>query len=177
MVIDKENNEPVMKAKNYILYIDQILAVSNRLDGLVVISLVECAVFAINEQLTFISSLIIQSDNANQYHNPYLLVGIHLLNIKMYKKVVISEYIHSETQDRKIILDAYSASTNRHLITFMKICRENRITKIQRAAGLVFALSFNTGKRNTMVQLFDTDTNVLGKLETKLSRIVTKIKL
>ena len=59
----------------------------------------------------------------------------------------------------------------------MKIWRENHTTKIQTAAGLAFALSFNTGVRNMMVQLIDTDTNVLGQLETKLTQIVTKMKL
>ena len=176
MVIDKETNEPVMIAKKYIVYIDQILEESNRQDGLVDISLIECVVVTIHEQLTFITSLIIQSDNTNLYQNPYLILGIHLLNIKMYSKIFISEYIHSETQDGKTILDAHFATTNRHLITFMKVWRENRITKVQTAAGLAFALSFNTGVRNTMVQLIDPDRNVLGELENKLTAIVKKMK-
>ena len=177
MVYDNENNEPVMAAKKYIVYVDQILEESNRQDGLVVISLIEAAVVAIHDQLPFISSLIIQSDNANQYQNPHLILGLHLVNMKMHRKIFISEYIHSETQDGKTILDAHFATTNRHLITFMKIWRQNRITKIQTAAGLAFALSFNAGVRNTLVQLIDPNREVLGQLERELAPIVKKMKL
>jgi len=177
MVYDNENNEPVMIAKKYIVYVDQILEESNRQDGLVVISLIEAAVVAIHDQLPFISSLIIQSDNANQYQNPYLILGLHLVNMKMYRKIFISEYIHSETQDGKTILDAHFATTNRHLITFMKIWRQNRVTKIQTTKGLAFALSFNAGVRNTMVQLIDPNREVLGQLERELAPIVKKMKL
>ena len=125
-----DNGEKMMFAKKHIIYIDQILEDGNRQDGLVVISLLESAVTAIYDQLPFISNIAIQSDNANQYQNPYLILGIHLINTNMKGKIFISQFIHSETQDGKTILDAHFATTNRHLIVFMKIWRDNFVTRI-----------------------------------------------
>ena len=171
-----DNGEKMMFAKKHIIYIDQILEDGNRQDGLVVISLLESAVTAIYDQLPFISNIAIQSDNANQYQNPYLILGIHLINTNMKGKIFISQFIHSETQDGKTILDAHFATTNRHLIVFMKIWRDNRVTRIQTPAGLAFALSFNAGIRNTMVQLIEPNRSVLQSLESKLTQIVKGMK-
>ena len=170
------NGDPLMFAKKHIIYIDQILEDGNKQDGLVVISLIESAVAAINDQLPFISSVIIQSDNANQYQNPYLVLGIHLININKKGKIFVSQFIHSETQDGKTILDAHFATTNRHLMVFMKIWRDNRVTKVQTPAGLAFALSFNAGIRNTMVQLIEPNRLVLESIESELTKVVKVMK-
>ena len=175
ILIDDEGNQ-VMYAKKHIVYVDQILEDGNRQDGFVVISLIESVAVAINEQLPFIHDVIIQSDNANQYQNPYLVLGIHLINVKMRGNLFISEFVHSETQDGKTILDAHFATTNRHLVIFMKVWRNNRVTRVQTAAGLVFALSFNAGIRNTMVQLIEPNRQVLESLERELSNIVKVMK-
>ena len=171
-----DNGKEVMFAKKHIIYIDQILEDGNKQDGLVVISLIESAVTAIHEHLPFINSIIIQSDNANQYQNAYLILGIHLINMNMKGKIFISEFIHSETQDGKTILDAHFATTNRHLMVFMKIWRVNRITRVQTPAGLAFALSFNAGIQNTMVQLIEPNRSVLDKIESELTQVVKVMK-
>ena len=76
-------------------------------------------------------------------------------------KILINEFIHSETQHGKTILDAHFATTNRHLKNFMLTYTQNRVTRIQTPLGLAFALSFNTGVRNTIVQLIElSDTNM-----------------
>ena len=120
ILIDDEGNE-VMYTKKHIVYVDQILEDGNRQDGFVVISLIESVAVSINEQLPFIHDIIIQSDNANQDQNTYLILGIYLINVKMRGNLFISEFVHSETQDGKTILDAHFATTNRHLVIFMKI--------------------------------------------------------
>ena len=57
-----------MFAKKYIVYIDQISEDGNKQDGFVVILLIESTVTAISEQLSFISDVIIKSNNnANKY--------------------------------------------------------------------------------------------------------------
>ena len=171
-----DNGESIMAPKKYIVYIDQVLEDGNRQDGLIVISLIESALVGIHDQLPFINEIIIQSDNANQYQNPLLILSLHLINMKMKNKIFISEYIHSETQDGKTILDAHFATTNRHILRFMKIWRENRITRVQTPAGLAFALSFNSGIRNTMIQLIEPNRNILSNLETKMEKIIKAMK-
>ena len=117
-----------------------------------VIALLESCVSLLHLQLPFINELVIQSDNATTYQNGHLVIGIHLLNIKMKNKIFISDFIHSETQHGKTILDAHFASTNRHLKNFMLSYKQNRITRIQTPHGLAFSLPFNSGVRNSMVQ-------------------------
>ena len=94
---------------------------------------------------------IIQSDNANQYQNPLFVLSLHFINMKMKNKIFINKYIHSETQDGKIIMDAYFVTTNQHMLHCIKVWRENHITRVQPPAGLAFALLFNSDVRNTMV--------------------------
>ena len=58
----------------------------------------------------------------------------------------------------------------------MKNWNRNRVTKIQTPCGLAFALSFNTGIRNTMVQLIDMDKPTLNEFEATMDHIVKKMK-
>ena len=124
---DKHNIEydvngcEIHEARKNIVYIDQILESSNKQDGMMVISLLEAALVAINDQLPFINEIILQSDNAMSYQNPQVLFGIHLLNMKYHNNIYISEFTHSETQDGKTLLDAHFASMNKHLLSFMKM--------------------------------------------------------
>ena len=174
-IVDKDGKE-VYYTKKYIIYIDQILQGSNKQDGMTVIALLEACVTSLHIQLPFISRLIIQSDNATTYQNGHLVVGIHLLNIKMKNKIFICDFVHSETQHGKTILDAHFASTNRHLKNFMLTYKQNRVTRIQTAHGLAFALSFNSGVRNTMIQLVEFDEGKSALLSTALTQIVKSAK-
>ena len=133
---DKHNIEydtngcEIYEARKNIIYIDQILESSNKQDGMMVISLLEAALVAINNQLPFINEIILQSDNAMSYQNPQVLFGIHLLNMKYQNNIYISEFTHSETQDDgKTLLDTHFASMNKHLLSFMKMYKKIRQQK------------------------------------------------
>ena len=157
------NGSEIYEARKHIVYLDQILESSNKQDGIMVISLLEAAIVAITDQLPFITEIILQSDNALSYQNPQVLFGLHILNVKYYGHIFISEFTHSETQDGKTLLDAHFASMNGHLLSFMKMYKKNTITKIQTPSGLASALSFRSGIRNTMVQLVECDRTVMDK--------------
>jgi len=58
----------------------------------------------------------------------------------------------------------------------MKVWRDNCVTKIQTPAGLAFALSFNAGIRNTMVQLIEHNRSMLQLLEHELMEVVKVMK-
>ena len=79
--------------------------------------------------------------------------------------IFISQFVHYEIHDSKTFLNAHFARTNRHLLVFMKIWRDNCVIKIQTPAGLAFALLFNVGIRNTIVQLIESNRSVLHSLE------------
>ena len=156
-IVYDEHGSEIYEARKNIVYIDQIMERSNKQDGVTVISLIEAAIVAINDQMSFIDEIILQSDNALSYQNPQVLFGIHLLNVRYHNDIFISEFTHSETQDGKTLLDAHFASMNRHLTSFMKSYKRNRTTRIQTPSGLASALSFGSGVRNTMVQLVECD--------------------
>ena len=103
--------------------------------------------------------------SAAQYQNPYLILGLHLVNIKMYRNIFISEYIHSETQDDKTILDAHFAVAVITLLEFMKTCRANRITKIQTPSGLAKALSYRGGTPNSIAHIIELDRSWLEQIK------------
>ena len=155
------NGSEIYEPRKNIVYIDQILESSNKQDGMMVISLLEAALVAINDQLPFIDEIILQSDNAMSYQNPQVLFGVHLLNVKYQNNIHVSEFTHSETQDGKTLLDAHFASMNKHLLSFMKMYKKNTTTRIQTPSGLASALSFRSGLRNTMVQLVECDRDVM----------------
>ena len=51
------------KARKNIVCIDQIMERSNKQDGVTVITLIEATIVAINDQMSFIDQIILQSDN------------------------------------------------------------------------------------------------------------------
>ena len=152
-----ENGAEMYKARKNIVYIDQIMERSNKQDGVTVISLIEAAIVAINDQMSFIDQIILQLDNALLYQNPQVLFGIHLLNVRYHNDIFVSEFAHSETQDGKTLLDVHFASINWHVTSFMKSYKRNRTTRIQTPSGLASTLSFGSGVRNTMVRLVKYD--------------------
>ena len=64
------------EAHKNIVYIDEILESSNKEDGMMVMSLLEAILVAINEKLSFIDEIILQSDNAMSYQKPQILFGV-----------------------------------------------------------------------------------------------------
>ena len=162
--------------QKYIIYIDQVLKDGAKQDSMTVISLLESALQVIYNEFPFINEVILQSDNASTYQNHNVLIGIHLLNIKFFKKVFVSEYLHSETQDGKTILDAHYGTCVRHLKKFMKVWRPNVVTRIQTPKGLAFALTYSGGLLNSIVQLVEIDHMKLETLRQKLEPITQKLK-
>ena len=82
-----------------------------------IIDMLECVLVSLQVQLPFVNEITVQSDNATTYQNGYIVFGIHLLNIKMRGKIFVANFIHSETQHGKTILDEHFISTNHHLKT------------------------------------------------------------
>ena len=157
-----------------IVYIDQILNDDNKQDALTVVGLLEIAISTIILELPFIKEAILTSDNATCYQNHLVTLMIGVFNTKYHKQFFISSFHHSETQDGKSLLDAHFATSNRHLLTFMKTWRNNRVTRINTARGLSHALSFNLGLKNSIIQLIEIDRNKLDKLKTLFSKLITQ---
>ena len=148
-----------------IVYLDQIMNDSNIQDSGTVIGLLEVGFQAIIKELPFITEAVLVSDNASSYQNHLLTFMIGIYNQKFEDKLFISSIVHSETQYGKTLLDAHFATTNRHLLYFMKNFKENRVTKINSPRGLAWALSFNKGVKNSMIQLVDFDRETLDKIQ------------
>ena len=152
-------------ATRYCAYLDQILSDRNKQDTYCVISLLEAALKQIHSDLPFIKSFVLQSDNARCYENHLLLLVISIFNHLYYPDIFVSEFIHTETQDGKTLLDAHFARCVRFLLHFMKTWKKNKLTRINTPRGLGFALGWNGGMANVMVQVVQTDKTRLLMLE------------
>ena len=108
-----------------IVYLDQILTDTNKQDGAMVVALLELAITTIVNELPFINQATITSDNATCYQNHFVTFMIGVFNQKFNGKFFIKSFVHSETQDGKSLLDAHFATSNRHLLVFMKTWRTN----------------------------------------------------
>ena len=155
-----------------IVYLDQILTDTNKQDGLMVVALLELAITTIVNELPFINKAIITSDNATCYQNHFVTFMIGIYNQRFNGKFFIESFIHSETQDGKSLLDAHFATSNRHLLVFMKTWRTNRVTRINTARGLSFALSFNLGLKNSMIQLVDVNHTRLENIRLVFDKLI-----
>ena len=130
----------------------------------------------LHDELPYIHEIVLQSDNANTYQNHFLTLGILLLNIKWCNQIYISQFIHSETQDGKTILDAHFAVSARHLDIYMKLWICNGVRRIQTPKGLAFGLSSNHGVQNSMVQLVHIDHEKLESLKKRLMPLHNQCK-
>jgi len=157
-----------------IIYIDQIMNDSNVQDSGTVVGMLEVGFEAIVKELSFIKQATLVSDNASSYQNHLITIMVGLLNQKFINQLFISAIVHSETQYRKTLLDAHFATTNRHLVNFMKTWQENRVTKINSPRGLAWALSFNKGVKNSMIQLVNFDRKKLDEIQAILKVATTK---
>ena len=157
-----------------IVYLDQILDDTNKQDGVAVVALLEVAITAFISELPFIKEAIITSDNATCYQNHLVTFMMAVYNKKIAGKFYISAFMHTETQDGKSLLDAHFATSNRHLVLFMKTWRSNRVTRINTARGLAYALSFNLGMKNSMVQLVEIDRERVERVKKIFEKMMVK---
>ena len=154
-----------------IIYFDQILSDDNAQDALTVVGLLEIMISTIISELPYIKEAVVTSDNASCYQNHFVTFMMALLNKKFNGQFFIESFQHSETQDGKSLLDAHFATSNRHLVTFMKTWRDNRVTRINTAKGLSHALSFNIGLKNSIIQLIELDRAKLEELKDIFSNL------
>lgn len=132
---------------------DQIASEGCKQDVYSVFASLEAALMSIVIDLPFIKHLSLQSDNATSYQNNFLILAIFYLN-HIFKKygLRIIQFIHTETQDGKSLLDADFATAARFLRNFLKNLRNNKIVKIFSGADLAEALSAGRGMINSIVQ-------------------------
>ena len=146
-------NETESAPYKNIVYIDQIINNSNVQDSATAVGMLEIGIEAILKELPFIKEEVLVSDNTSSYQNHLATMMVGMFNQKSYGQFFVPAIVHSKTQYGKTLLDAHFSTTNTHLITFMKTWQENCITKINSPRGLAWALSFNNGVKNSMIQL------------------------
>ena len=172
-----DDGTTVERPTKYTAYLDQIISDSNKQDSFCVFSLLEAALAQINNELPFITNVVLQTDNAKSYNNNFLLCAIPLLNqIYDSKGISIIEFLHTETQDGKTILDAHFARCMKFVKHFMSSSMTNRICKIGTARGLAYALSDKGGITNTMVQVVNTDRDKVLQINSKFSPVLDSFK-
>ena len=174
--VEDDDGNITKQVVQYSVYMDQILADGNRQDSVCVASLLDAALKQISIDLPFISEITLQSDNANSYQNTFLICAIALLNSCYQGVLRIKTFIHTETQDGKTVLDAHFARCMRFLSHFMKTWKRNKITRINTANGLGFALAWNGGMKNVMVQVIKTDRTQMNNIQQVFEPIIKKMK-
>ena len=75
------------------IYINHINAFDNKQDTTCVISLIEAILNCIKRILTYITNVILQSDNVRSYQNSMMTFFIHVLRIST--GLIVSCYIHT----------------------------------------------------------------------------------
>ena len=171
-VIDDDGN---YGPKEYRVYIDQILEGSNRQDGAAVLGLLEAALTSITTELPFVEEIILQSDNAKSYQNHFLTIGIHLLNIQFRNRIFVCQYVHTETQGGKTIVDSHFGNCRRKLDMYMKEKKSNIVTRISSPKGLAMALAYKGGLKISIVQLVELDLDRLEYTQKKLDHVKDKM--
>ena len=119
------------------------------------LSMIEAFLKQLHSELPHIKTVILQSDNAGCYQSKELLLLIATLNKN--NDIRITSYIHTETQDGKVLIDAHFTKGSAHLVRFMKMAQNNRIRSIATAKGLDAALAWGGGIQNSFVQLVSLD--------------------
>ena len=97
---------------------------------------------------------------------------IAIFNQKFDNEFFISDFVHTETQDGKSLLDAHFATSNRHLLNFMKTWRDNHVTRINTSKGLAYALSFGQGMKNSIVLLVEFNRIKLDQLKLLFNKMI-----
>ena len=172
-----QDGEVVKVTSKYTVYLEQVVSDGNKQDALSVYSLLDAALGQIANEMPFVSSIILQTDNAKSYNNTFLLCAIPLLNITYQEDgLTISEFIHTETQDGKTILDAHFARMMKFVRQFMSSCLDNEVRKINTPGTLGYALSHNGGVKNVGVQVVNTNNAVTKRIEQKFEAVTKVLK-
>lgn len=158
------------------VYLDQILSKGSKQDVYTVLSLLEIALMSIVVHFPHIRKVSMQSDNATSYQNNFLIFGISYLNY-IFKKygLKIFEYLHTETQDGKSLLDAHFAKAARFLRNFLKNFRHNKFAKIFTGADLAEALSSGRGMVNSIVQKIQLNQDKLDEFKEAAEPILGQV--
>ena len=168
-----DSEEDVDEAVRYTVYLNQLLSDSNKQDSLSVFSLLDAAMSQIHQELPFITELVLQTDNAKSYSNNFLLCAISLLNVlNKHNSLCIVEFVHTETQDGKTILDAFLARCMKFVKSYISVHDTNKIKKIGTALELGKALSYGGGMNNTMIQVITTNKEVTSEIERKFEDVI-----
>ena len=179
-LLEKERTKDgttVSVPKKYTVYIDQIISDGNKQDSMSVYSLLDAALAQISDELPFISEIILQTDNAKTYNNAFLLCAIAVLNFHYFKNgLSIIEFMHTETQDGKTILDAHFARCMQFIRQFLSCWKRNKILKINTPTALGFALSFNGGLKNVAVQVVNMDNVRTMLIEKEFEGVCMELK-
>ena len=129
----------------------------NKQDSIYVVLLLDAALKQISVDLPFVRTITLESDNANSYQNTFLICAIAFLNTSYGNKIRITTFIHTKTQNGKTSLDAHFARCMQFLSHFMIMWKKNKITRINTPKFLGFALAWNGGMSNVMVQVVKTN--------------------
>lgn len=168
-------NEEKQCAERKLVYIDQILDQTNKQDSFATAALIESIIAAIKVNLPFLNEAQICCDNAPNYSSNLLVILISIINAKNHHTFFISRLFHTGVQDGKGITDSHFAIATRHLSKYMKSYYPNKVIRIKTPNGLAYALSWNGGANNSMVQLIDIDDNVGKHFSTLLQKPSEKL--
>ena len=168
-------NEEFDEPERCIYYIDQILDKTNKQDTWATATLLEAAVAALKLDVPELNEGIVCCDNAANYSSKYLAFLLAIMNAKHDGFFYFSRLFHTETQDGKGITDSHFAIVARHLVRFIKNYVKNKIRKILTPRGLTFAIAWDGGVRNAVVQLVDVDCEHLEFLSDLLKKSNTEL--
>mmetsp|Transcript_13039 Transcript_13039/g.16949 ORF Transcript_13039/g.16949 Transcript_13039/m.16949 type:complete len:222 (-) Transcript_13039:87-752(-) len=105
-----------------------------------------------------------------------------IINSSLAGDIRVSEFIHTETQDGKGLIDAHFARGKHHCHSFMRTARRNTIREIASARGLAAALAWNGGIQNSCVQFVQLDRkhlvdikNMMKKAKKELSQYFSRV--
>ncbi len=172
-----DDGEDAKVTSKYTVYLDQVVSDGNKQDALSVYSLLDAALGQVANEMPFVSSIILQTDNAKCYNNTFLLCAIPLLNITYQQdRLSITAFIHTETQDGKTILDTHFARMTKFVRQFMSSCVDNEVRKINTSGTLGYALYHSGGVKNVGVQVVNTNNAVTKNIEEKFETVTKVLK-
>ena len=175
-IVYYEWDSDLKQAIKKVMYIDQIVERSSKQDCLSVIALLEATIVATITNLQNIKEAIICSDNAGCYTSKSLVLMMLLMNAKYRGDFFFSRLIHSETQDGKGAVDRHFAVAMRHIRNYMRNSKQNRIVRINTAKGLSFALQWNNGIQNSIVQYIEIDRDAMETYATLTKKLSNQLK-
>jgi hypothetical protein len=140
--------------------LDQILGTGNRQDGFAVLGDLEALMKLISKELPFLKKGWLKSDNANCYHNKYLILSIPVLNA-MSKMFQIERLFHTEVQDGKGPCDSHGAIAHQRVKRFiLKRSDKTELKTVCTPSQLAEAIGHNNGLKNSGIQLVNFDQSV-----------------